>query len=195
MATFDVSEIVSHLNKNYITKASFYEVTIAGNSKVIDAPKDVMFNCSSVNIPGINLGTHYDVRHGIGIGTNYPNAKAFSDIEMTFYETEYAKERKYFSNWIDSIYNKDTHKFGFYKDYVKDITITQYNRQGKQCYQVKLIQAYPTNISQLSRGYALDGVPQFAVNFTFYNMKETFYLQTQEDNSNVGLFGMLRNLF
>lgn len=169
---FTISEMVSRLNTAMLTKQSFYEVTIGGPGTVPDAPIEVMFNCSNISVPGINLGEYYDVRHGIGLGVHYPNAKSFTELNMTFYETEYAAERTYFAKWINTIYNPDSKRFGFFKDYTKTVTITQFNRQGVRCHQTQMLQAWVSNISQLDRGYAIDGVGQFNVNFMFSDLIE-----------------------
>lgn len=179
---FSVSEIIAHINRNFIASPNRYEVSIFPGVMIgrpiqpDDIVRDVMFNCSAINVPGINIGFTPEKRQGIGMITNMPNAKAYSEINLTFYESEREIERKYFVDWIDSIYDKDTGRFNFYNDYVRIVQIDQFNKKGDLVYRCELIDCYPSNVGPLDRGYqAGDAAPQFSVSMQFYEMKETFY--------------------
>lgn len=176
---FDIDTIVAHINKNFFARPQYYTVAISGSggpqSEVPDASTDVMFNCSAVSVPGLNIDHHPDKRYGIGTITNYPNGKTFTEINMTFYESEYEKERKYFTEWYDLIYNKQTRRFNFQQNYVKRIILNQFNRKNQLVYKAVMFECYPTSISQLDRGYALDAAAQFTVGFQLTDIQEVFY--------------------
>ena len=176
MTNFDVNTIISHINKNWFLKQQYYQVKIFGSgdgkSLVSDSTPDIMLNCSAVTIPGINLGTNPDKRHGIGLTTNLPNAKSLTAVSMTFYQSEYDNERNYFINWLDSIYNKESKRFNFYKEYIKNIIVEQYNRKGELISSTEMQQCYPIFIGTLDKGYGLDGIAQFNISFTVLELKE-----------------------
>jgi hypothetical protein len=234
MVAMDIDSIVGQINKNYLAKPQYYQVTISGsnsapntgvggkgtvssagglagnvigsllgatsplsvginsllnnggnaaniiwnsNGKVPDATPDVMMNCSALSIPGIDITFAPDKRYGLGTNNQYPTAKNFTALNMTFYESQYENERAYFSQWVDMIYNKSSRRWGYYNDYVKTITISQYDRQNTLVYSIQLLEAYPVALAPLSRGYALDAPAQFDIGFQFSDMVETFVQQ------------------
>lgn len=171
-----INDIVSQVTRHQFARAYNYEVRILGKTdKVGDAPREVMFNCNSVLIPGINVNFSEHKRYNFGITSKYPMSKSFEMITMNFYETEHEMEREYFVNWVNSIYNKTTEKVSFYDSIVKDITIIQYDRTKTKTYECKLIEAFPSNIASMERSYSItDTISSFSVQFQFKDLQETF---------------------
>lgn len=177
---FNINDIIAHINKNYFAKPNYYTLSILGGNSHIDAPVDITFNCNAISVPGINLGITGDKRHGVGIFTNYPNGKAFTEINATFYESEFEAERKYFVEWMNKIFDPNTGKIEFYDLYTKTVIITQYNRKGQAVYEAKMLQAWPSNISALDRGYTLGDSPALiTIGLQFYKLEEKFFSPTE----------------
>lgn len=172
---FSTSKIVDHVNRNWFARAQYYTVSILGGGKQPDSTEDVMLNCDALQIPGINLSVVSEKRFGIGLQSHYPNGKSYTEATLNFYESEFENERKYFTQWMDKIYNPITMKYEFFNNYAKTVLITQYNRKGAIVYTCALNQAWPTNIGQLDRGYTHDNIVTFPVSIQFYDMTETFY--------------------
>lgn len=170
-----IDEIMGHLKENIIAKPTLYEVYIFGKNITEDAPLTVMRNCSSAAVPGINIAYTQDKRTGIGVTQNFPNAKVYNEITLTFYESESQAERKFFTEWLNQIYNTNTKRFGFYKDYTRAVVIKQLDRQNNVVHEVVLIDAFPANISALDKAYGMtDTLPQFSVNISFNEIEEHF---------------------
>lgn len=175
---FSVSELLSHVHRNWFTNASHYEVRIFGyNNDVPDSTSEIMLNCSNVNIPGANIGFLRDGKqYGIGLEKNFPTNKIFTDLNMTFYESEKENERKFFIDWMDKVYDRETKRMNFYRNFIKDIQIIQYSRDGRKVYEATAKEAWPTNISPLDRAYSNgEQIPQFNVSFQLYDLIETQY--------------------
>lgn len=172
-----INDIISQINRNYPAKAYNYEVRIfGGNGNIADATPEIMLNCSSINVPGINIGFVQDRRFSIGTVKNYAISKSFTELNLTFYETEYEMERKYFVDWINKIYDKPTKRFGYYQDYIKYMTIIQYDKKKNKTYECKVLECFPSNLSPLDKAYASgEMVPQFNVNIQFHEVEEIFY--------------------
>ena len=175
MSILSISEMVAQINKNFFAKPYLYEVRIMGTDALTDADRDIMMNCSSVNVPGKNFQFVQDKRYGIGHVHNVPTGRSFTEVNMTFYESEYEREREYFSDWQNRIYDQQTKRFKFFRDYVKDVYIIQKDKKGNKTYECKLIDCYPSNLSPLDRSYSAEGITQFNVNLQFYEIEETFY--------------------
>ena len=164
---FSVDKIIAQVQDNNFSKPNLYKVQILG------ANASVMMNCSSVNVPGININYVPNMRHGIGLTNKFAQGKDFMEVNMTFYESAKESERVFFLNWMEQIYNSNTGRFGFYKDYVRDILITLYNRQGVKQYVVQCRECFPTAVSPLERSYSSDHIGTFTVAFQIYDTSET----------------------
>jgi hypothetical protein len=177
-STFDINAVIANINTYYFAKPNLYTVLIGGGGTVPDMSQAVGLNCAAVSIPGININTHTEHRRGIGQTITYPNQRSFTELVLTFYESDYEQERAFFSNWIDKIVDPNSGQLGFFQSYSKTVVISQYNRKQELTYQCMLGNAYPTNLGQMDRGYSHDNqVAQFNVGLTFYQMQEVFYQQ------------------
>lgn len=177
MSIFGVDQMYAQLAQNAPIKSHLYEVRIiGGNGQVADAAESITLNCAAINVPGVTIGYTSDMRHGVGIQKQYPSSKNYTELNLTFYETEGEKERKFFLDWMDTVFNKKTHRFNYYNNIVKSVIIIQYDLQGNRTYECELRECFPSNISQLDKAYAPSGqVPTFSVNMQFYEMDEYFY--------------------
>jgi hypothetical protein len=177
-STFEVSTVINQINTYYLAKPNLYTILIGGGGKVPDISSSIALNCSAVSIPGININTHTEHRRGIGQNITYPNQRSFTELMLTFYESDYEQEKAYFSNWINSIVDPNSGQLGWFSDYSKTVVISQYNRKQELTYQCMLGNAYPINLGGLDRGYSHDNqFSQFTVGLTFYQMQEVFYQQ------------------
>lgn len=172
-----IDEIIAHLQRNMIAKPTLYEVYIfAPNAGNQDAPLDVTLNCSAVAVPGVNMSYTQDKRTGIGVVQNFPNTKSFNEVSLSFYESEKQNERKYFVDWMNMIYDTNTKRFGFYRDYTRTIVIKQFDRSNNVVHEARLFDCFPANISPLDKSYSMtDTLPQFGVSISFNEMQEIFY--------------------
>jgi len=173
--TKDITEIYAHLNRNFLLKPYLYEVRILGGTTVEDASQDVMLNCSQVNTPGTNIIFSQFRKWAIGNIHNMPMGKSFTELNLTFYESEYEKEREYFVKWQEKIFNKSSLRFAFFKDYVKNVHIIQYDKKRNKTYECIVKDVFPSNVSPLDKGYANEGIGQFNVNMQFYTVEELYF--------------------
>lgn len=175
---FSITEIMSQISKNKFANAARYEVAIYGyNNKVVDSTPEMMLNCSQLNVPGVNIGFQRDgKRYGIGLEKNLPTNKNYTDLTMTFYESEKEIERKYFIDWMDAIYDRESRRFNFYQDFIKDIHITQYSKTGEKTYSAIAKEAWVTNVSPLDRAYSNnEQIAQFNVSLQIFDLIETTF--------------------
>lgn len=177
---FNIHDIVASISKNFFAKPNRYEVRIMGAGGEFANP-DIMINCANVNVPGMNIGFGMNKPYGIGLNRPVPQSKSFTELTLTFYETEYERERLFFSNWMNEIYNEKTNRFGFYNNYVKNVTIIQYDTKGNITYECDCIDAFPSNVSPLDKAYgATDTIPTFNVNLQFHKIVERYKVPGSE---------------
>jgi hypothetical protein len=168
---FSIDEIVANATKLNFADPTRYQVIIPEGST------DLTFNCSAVSSPGHNLGFTTDAQYGVGHTRAYANNRSFSDMTLTFYQSQGQMERKFFIDWFEKVYDKTTRRFAYANKYVKDIDIRQYTRDGRLAYQIKITEGWPTNVSPVELSYQNGGqISTFTVSLQILYADEIFPL-------------------
>lgn len=168
---FNLNDILGNLREG-VARTSHYEMLIEGN-------QDITFRTLSVSAPGRSIGAApsgvYGAIQEIGHSSLYQpvSAQLFCRPDHT--------ERKYFAEWQDKIVgparvvgaSADAYfDIGYYKDYVKDVIIKQYNEKGKKTHEIKLIEAYPRTLGELNYNYQSSELLTFTVSLQFRYYEE-----------------------
>lgn len=95
------------------------------------------------------------------------------DVNMTFLTDKYARERIMFEMWQKTSFSNMTHNFSYYDEYVAPINILQLGstpavqERDEATYGVRLWEAYPTKVGELSYAAETSDVQTFEVTFTY----------------------------
>jgi len=95
------------------------------------------------------------------------------DVNMTFLTDKYARERVMFEMWQKTSFSNMTHNFSYYDEYVAPINILQLGstpavqERDEATYGVRLWEAYPTKVGELSYEATTSDVQTFEVTFTY----------------------------
>ena len=96
-----------------------------------------------------------------------------ADVNMTFLTDKYARERIMFEMWQKTSFSNMTHNFSYYDEYVAPINILQLGsspavqERDEATYGVRLWEAYPTKVGELSYAAETSDVQTFEVTFTY----------------------------
>ena len=96
-----------------------------------------------------------------------------ADVNMTFLTDKYARERIMFEMWQKTSFSNMTHNFSYYDEYVAPINILQLGstpavqERDEATYGVRLWEAYPTKVGELSYESTTSDVQTFEVTFTY----------------------------
>lgn len=96
------------------------------------------------------LAFHTAMWRNIGVGIKYPYDLLFNEVSVTFIDTADMKIQKFYVEWIDQMYDRDTRGWEFKDSYVRDMTIDKLDRNNNSVMQYYLNDCYPTNISDVS---------------------------------------------
>jgi len=126
-------------------------------STLINDPRDISLLCDSVTMPGRSISTmEYQDQFQI---VKMPYTFVDSDITFSFLLTKDYYMKNIFDGWLDSILNsKDDqgevipYQLGYKQDYSTDIVIQQLDEEDVPIYGVKLIKAFPINVSEITLG-------------------------------------------
>ena len=139
----------------------------AGN--LINDPRDISILCQSVTIPGRNISTfdHQDVRQS----NKFPYTFIDDDITFTFLLTNDYYMRQMFDNWMSGIFDADSYRVGYKKDYSVDVVIQQLNEKNIPVYGVRLQKAFPINIDSIELSQEGQDVVKMSATFAYDKFK------------------------
>lgn len=115
------------------------------------AYEGVMMNCYTSSLPGFSFGT-FEHRTK-GPLEKFPNDAIYEDVSMGFYVDDSMNSRIFFEEWMNLIYNPQTYNFGYRDEYSTDIIISQLGVDNISRYSVRLVDAYPTQLGEISLSY------------------------------------------
>lgn len=164
---FRVNDVRGDLKRG-VARTSHYEMIIDGNQQIT-------FRTISVTAPGRGITSTasgvYGAIQEVGYGT------IFSPVSAQIYCSPDHTERKFFTEWQDKVVGphrtgsgfatERAFNAGYYKDYVKDVTIKQYDETGSETHEIKLREVYPKNVGELSYSYQASELLLFTVSLQY----------------------------
>ena len=143
------------------------------------AARRISFRCDTIAIPGRNLRTQmngniYGPPHEIVQGQTY------GEVQASFYLGSDLAERYFFEQWQKVTYNSETFNINYYKEYVGSVDIFQLNEQDERTYGVRLEEAFPKTINEISYGHGNNNaINKLTVSFSYRKFRN---LGTEEVN-------------
>tara|TARA_B100002019_G_scaffold291259_1_gene310913 strand:- start:536 stop:1234 length:699 start_codon:yes stop_codon:yes gene_type:complete len=101
--------------------------------------------CEQCQLPGRDiLSTEYrDYGEVRNIGIRHQHG----DLTIVYYSSEDLRERRFFENWQDLIFNPSSKSHAYYSDYASRLEISKYNQSwSKEVAEYRFNEVYPTNV-------------------------------------------------
>lgn len=130
---------------------------------IIDA-QTLSLRCENASLPGRSISTA-DLRI-YGPTEKFPYQSSYEDITLTFIVTGSMLEKTFFNTWMDYINPTQNWNFEYKKNYVSDITITQYDISDNEVHNIKLIDAFPLSVNGMDLDWSNDN--------TYHKISVTF---------------------
>lgn len=124
--------------------------------------------CANAQIPGRDiLSTSYrDYGEPREIGIRHQHG----DITLVYYSSEDLRERKFFENWQDLIFNPVYKQHGYYKEYAGRMEISKYNQSwSKETAEYRFNEVYPTNVGVQELQSAEGDLLRLNMTFKYHN--------------------------
>lgn len=149
--------------------------------KYLQYPYDLGMYVKEINMPGRILGTE---SFGSDQVVEYSvNSYEFDPMNIQFMCTPSLKERQFFLDWMNIANESGTNKFGYYDEYVANIVIYVYDRQGNAKAVCEISDCVPIRVSDMSMSYEANSqLAIFDVTFRFKNSVTKDYTGGQEGN-------------
>ena len=161
-----LNEFISTIGTQDVARQNRFAVSVHGPGGLAD--REINMLCESVSFPGQNIRTTGDsLRAGpareVGQGVTY------GPITLRFVCRPGLTEKKYFENWQELMFNKETWQASYYKDYIGEIKLDQLDRFDRSRYSVTIYEAYPKIITEQDFSYQSDNAYQtLSVQFTYW---------------------------
>lgn len=195
MSISSIENIRSSINKySDVARSDRFLVTFSNLGKfasaasaslqIFNAEELLQLRCEEAELPGRTIQTT-DART-YGPMVKYPSLTSYSDINLTFIcstnpvgtRKQGLPEKMIFENWMDFInpspnpsatYSTGNFwNFSYKNEYARDITITHYGPlEDEVTYAVKLIEAFPIAMNQITLGWGNDSIAKLTVSFAY----------------------------
>lgn len=149
--------------------------------KYLQYPYDLGMYVKDVNLPGRILNV--DAFEGDQVVEYSVTGYDYDPVNMQFICTPSLKERQFFLDWQNRANEIGTNKFGYYDEYVANIMIYIYDRQGNIKSVCEISDALPIRVSDMTLSYEANSqLAVFDVTFRFKNAVTKEYTGETEGN-------------
>ena len=128
--------------------------------------------CDTINIPSRSLTTTEFRTYGLPV--KRPYGSVYTESQMEFLCTRNMGEKKFFDAWLNYIFNNRTYDIAYYDSYRTDIDIYHFDRSAtdasdldKSTYHIKLEEAYPTLVGEVSMNHTASEILKLPITFTY----------------------------
>ena len=161
-----IQEILHYFKESQLVRPNRFRVMIDWQS---DITTQLNFLCSSAVIPGKQIFTsEYRIDRNM---LRKPYTYQFEPVQMTFMLPDY-KVKSFFDTWMNKVIDPKTYTVGWLDDYKNDIQINALDLRNNIRYSVKLLNAFPTSVSNLEYSNEADGIVTIAVTFVFDDVEQ-----------------------
>lgn len=113
--------------------------------------QDISLLCEAANIPGSQVGT---TERTLGAETiKVGNARIYPEVTLTFMLTNSYDIKRFFDEWQDCVVSREPpYHIGYYENYAEkhQLTINQLDKNDKKVFSCKLIEVFPTSVTDVS---------------------------------------------
>ena len=128
--------------------------------------------CDTINIPSRSLTTTEFRTYGLPV--KRPYGSVYTESQMEFLCTRNMGEKKFFDAWLNYIFNNNSYDIAYYDNYRTDIDIYHFDRTAtdandldKSTYHIKLEEAYPTLVGEVSMNHTATEILKIPITFTY----------------------------
>jgi hypothetical protein len=139
-----------------------------GLKSMINDPRDISMLCENVTLPGRQITTVDYIAEKQSV--KIPYAFINEDVTCSFLLTNDYYMKTLFDAWLEQVFDTESYRAKFKKDFTTDVVIQQLNEKNVPVYGVRLENAFPTTVT----GITLDNnsesaVQKISVTFSYDN--------------------------
>lgn len=139
-----LSNFIAEVKTRGLARTNRYQVLIPFPNTNSTGSNLVTLFCYSASIPGMTVASS-PIRT-FGEPREMPYDRMFEPVQLDFYVDSNVEVRGSFERWIHLISNQTSRVLSYYRDYIRDITITLNDMEDRTPYSITLFEAYPKQI-------------------------------------------------
>lgn len=137
-----LQDFISKIRTTGLPLGNRFEVNISGAGN-----EDVMMLASSCSLPGL---THMTTEQRIfGEIMEIPYGIVYPPVTLNFIIDNDMSAKQYFDEWAQLIFNKTTRRSGYYRDYIRTVTLSLLNKNETPIYTVTLMNAFIKDMQEI----------------------------------------------
>jgi hypothetical protein len=161
-----LNDFIAQVKLGSIAKNNRYAVMFSPPFRVNpETLQKVLLFCDQVQLPGVNFSTVQN--RTFGEFREVPYEKLYDNVSMSFYVDKDMKVKDMFDEWVNAIQDQSTKTFGYYNDYISDMTIEVQDTLDKTRYEMTLWECYPKTIGSIQLDYANKDIMKLTVNMQY----------------------------
>ena len=169
---FSVTEFKSNLKQGG-ARPSLFKVDLLYPTGITNPPTRSEFLIKGASIPASNIGTHEVFFHGKPI--KIAGDRTFDTWDTTIINDEDFGLRNVIEEWMNLVsnvkLNSRDNSFGVSEgdnvNYKKDLTVTQFSKQGDAIHIYKFMNAFPTALSPITLDWSAGEIEEFSCTWTY----------------------------
>lgn len=142
-----ISDFITQVKTRGLARTNRFSVELVFPTGGSDGDRLANLFCESVNIPGITIST--TPQRINGEVTEFPYERMFDPAQLVFYVDAQMLLKKQFDEWLGLIVSPTSRNISYYRDYVRDITISVHTVDEQTPYKIQLIEAYPKTVGSV----------------------------------------------
>lgn len=184
-----INDFISKVKSTGLAKTNRYRVTIAipnSMSSQMNTGRLITLFCESTSLPGLVVATTEN--RIMGETREFPYAKYYDNVTMSFYVDNNFEVKGFFDNWMNKIASTENKVVNYYRDYIAPTILIEVLPMNSEVatYSMTLHEAYPKAVSAIqlaadSRDIAKIGVN---INYKYYTTSTV----VPSNNQFAGLF-------
>ncbi|MCH2264811.1 MAG: hypothetical protein MK371_07920 [SAR86 cluster bacterium] len=161
-----------HVSFNAPTGVEFEAASYIKTEGVTNITSRLSWLCDTINIPSRSLTTTEFRTYGLPV--KRPYGSVYTESQMEFLCTRNMGEKKFFDAWLNYIFDNRSYDMAYYDNYKTDIHIYHFDRSvsntndlSKSTYHIKLEEAYPTLVGEISMNHTATEILKLPITFTY----------------------------
>lgn len=162
MARSGLQEVTSILD---VLQSWNWDVIIPQIPGVQADTRELTYKCTSTSVPGSSVEQVKLEAHGVQL--NYAGRRVWGQTwTATFVESRDANTRALLMGWLEFMRSWANNTGSYKSQYAKTIELTMYDDLPQAARNIKLINAFPTSIDDVSLDQS-SGIVQYSVTFSY----------------------------
>jgi len=170
----NIDTFIANITKGGLSRANRYELVITAPSisslgnfaKGTLGDENFRFRVKNVSLPSKSIATSETKIYGaIRMA---PYNITYDQLPLTVYLSDDFKERTYFENWMHYIFDYDTNRLRYYKEFSSsDMKLMVMNEQNQVTQTYTFEEAYPLSVGEVTLAYENEDVATCDISMTY----------------------------